>query len=628
MCDSTEFKELVEKSQQGDDDSLNRLAESARSGLYTYVFRLTMRDELTQDVVQETLLEMFKFLDKLECADRFWPWLRRIAINKIKHHYTREKQRKTVSLSEPDAESRHDAVPDGLTNLVSEELRQIVIDTMSLLKRRYREVLVMRCYEEMDYCQIAEELGCSEFSARVLFFRAKKSLAKQLSRRGLGKGALLTALLIFGKITAPTEAAAAEITIAAAAMQVGASAALVGATATKAVLVPLAAAGMIAVGSVVIEHTPQTAPIDATVSPVATSGQSPSNPSLLTAPANVQQCWYFFPGGESVMMRLLMPDPSSTQSYCLWLQNHLGNYYYDAARHTVHLRNCREWSPSLPVTRLPNDSRALTDFLDSTEGRRVRMDGATAVDSGDLVILTPQGKPDHSSVQVFRHPGLLHEEYFRFGWPADIRMVDERDEMHKRGWTWFTIDGQLAGAKVKGAGCLPFVYDSLKANPPWITLQIDNRFWICDGPDGTYTVDAASGVLTTYPEGTFLQGLARPWAGLHTMDVVRRDAAARRIPFTSRYTAGTNKGQVELRFDKGRVVYTIDMKTDVLDSIAMSFRGPGAAEQKGTLAFTCTGEIDSIRDELTAPKASRYVNARDAGGPLWLLKFAEGTLSR
>ena len=56
---------------------------------------------------------------------------------------------------------------------------------MSSLKPRYREILVMRCYEEMDYSEIANELGCTEFGARVLFFRAKRALAKALSKRGL-----------------------------------------------------------------------------------------------------------------------------------------------------------------------------------------------------------------------------------------------------------------------------------------------------------------------------------------------------------------------------------------------------------------------------------------------------------
>ncbi|MBE0536565.1 MAG: RNA polymerase sigma factor [Phycisphaerae bacterium] len=632
MCSSTDYRELVEKSQQGDDESLNRLAEAARLRLHTYVFRLTMREELTQDVVQESLLEMFKFLDKLESADRFWPWIRRIALNKVRHHYSREKQRRTMSLSESGMEEVDATVPDGLANLVTTELREIVTETMSHLKGRYREVLVMRCYEEMDYGEIGQELGCSEFSARVLFFRAKKSLAKQLSRRGLGKGALLTALVIFGKITASSEAAAAEVTVTAAAMHVGTAAVLVGTAGSKAVLVSLAAASVVTVGSVVMGPPQETSPPSASgvrIEAGAETGAG-SQPSMFAAARNVQQCWYFFPdgGGRSVMMRQLMPDPASRQSYCLWLQNHVGNYYYDADRRTVHVNNYRMWSKSLAVTRLPSDGAELTAFLDEMEGRKVRMEGVSQVDRGALVIVTPEGREDRSSTQVFRHPSLLYEEYFQYGWPADIRMVDGRDEMHRRGWTWFSVSGDIAGRKVAGAGRLPFVYGSSEANPSWMSLQLDGRLLVCDGPEGTYAYDSATGVLTTYAEGSFLSGLARPWMGLHAVDTIRRDAAEQRICFETRYTQGRDKAEVTLLFANGKAVYTIDMRADVIESIALVFRDRGGAEQRGILNFTYTDTIDDVKDELIAPRASRYVSARGFDGPLWLLKFAEGTLSR
>jgi len=74
---------------------------------------------------------------------------------------------------------------DKETDRISGDLKRIVIDAMSELKPRHREVLVMRCYEEMEYDVIAEELGCSQFAARVLFFRARNKLHKLLAKKGL-----------------------------------------------------------------------------------------------------------------------------------------------------------------------------------------------------------------------------------------------------------------------------------------------------------------------------------------------------------------------------------------------------------------------------------------------------------
>ena len=92
--------ELVARAQQGDKESLNRLAEMGRERLRVYVYRLTQKDDLTQEIVQESLLEMCKVLGKLQKTDRFWPWLYGIATNKLHRHYRTEKAMRHAAASE------------------------------------------------------------------------------------------------------------------------------------------------------------------------------------------------------------------------------------------------------------------------------------------------------------------------------------------------------------------------------------------------------------------------------------------------------------------------------------------------------------------------------------------------
>ena len=94
----------------------------------------------------------------------------------------------------------------------------MIMLAMSKLKMRYREVLALRCYEQMNYSEIAELMNCTEFNARVTFCRGKKALQKQLSRSGFGKASLLGALILFGNMTSPSEAVAANISITSAAI--------------------------------------------------------------------------------------------------------------------------------------------------------------------------------------------------------------------------------------------------------------------------------------------------------------------------------------------------------------------------------------------------------------------------
>ncbi len=74
-----------------------------------------------------------------------------------------------------------------LKDIVSFELKEIVSGSLENLKPKYREILVMRCYEEMDFPQIAKELGKTELGVRILFFRAKRQFCKILEEKGLNK---------------------------------------------------------------------------------------------------------------------------------------------------------------------------------------------------------------------------------------------------------------------------------------------------------------------------------------------------------------------------------------------------------------------------------------------------------
>ncbi len=252
MIEREDYVELVEQAQRGDGESLNSLCQLGAENLRAYIYRLTLRDDLTEDIVQDSLLEMVKFLDQLESADRFWPWLRTIAVNKLYHQTKRQQLRKTVALPEAEYTGSGNEGEEGLKNLVYGEWKQIITEAMGRLKPSHRHVLILRCYEGLAYSAIAEEMDRSEFSVRMLFFRAKKSLAKQLSRRGIGKGSLLIALVLFGKMTAPSKAAAADISVTAATLKVGAAAALAGMAGSKSALVTMATVGLVAVGSVMV----------------------------------------------------------------------------------------------------------------------------------------------------------------------------------------------------------------------------------------------------------------------------------------------------------------------------------------------------------------------------------------
>ena len=618
MGNKGDYIDLVKQAQLGDEKSVNSLAELARERLRAYLYRLTLAEDLTQDILQESMLQMLKFLDKLQRPDRFWPWLFRIAGNNLRDHRNREQLRRRTPMSKPPDAGPADR-QQGLENLIGQDLKRVISAAMSALKPRHRKVLILRCYEDMTYSDISEVMECSEFAARRLFYRAKKALARQLSRRGLGKGSLLIVLVLFGKMTATSEAAAANISVTAATVKVGAAASLAAMATSKTAVVSLAAAGVIAAGTV------------ATTLGTDKADKGPKEPKTQTSfntprqtetGESMEQCWYFFPegAGKPVMMRLLKFDTSGGQSYCRCLQNQHANYHYD--KNIIYLRNSRMYNPDLSVQRLPTDSKDLSEFIAQVEGKPADVEYVSSRKKGLLVICKRSTAGDSRIWRIDRHVNVLEEEYFQLDWPESTRVIDDRGTMHRRGWTYFRIAGRIGGEQVVGVGRAPFVYATSRWHYPWLRLQVGNRLKTIDSGAEAFVCDESGKVVARYPGGSFFKGLGRPWEGLHTIDTIRRDAAEKQVWFETKRVPRGAQAEVLLSCEQTELTYTIDMEKDVVER--MTFSASNGSE--GELTFSYLQEVDRETDEFAAPKrggSSRW--HRDQPGMFWLVKLVDGS---
>jgi RNA polymerase sigma factor (sigma-70 family) len=615
MINHEKHAELIKKAQLGDKASLNRLAEAARVHLHEYVLRLTLQEDLTQDIVQESILEMFKVFDKLKKAESFRAWLDGIAFNKVRSHYGRRWRHKTISLTDMGREISTEDGRDALADMVNKELKQIVLKSMRELAPRHRAVLIMRCYRQMPYSEIAGLMNCSEFGAQSLFYRAKKALAKKLSRHGLGKGYLLPALVLFGKLTAATEATAANVFVTATTLKVGAAATLAAMVTGKTAIVSLITAGMIAGGSIAV--TQGTAK---TNNGLNTSGTRTFKNVQMQTEGSIgdEQCWYFFPEGTGgpVMKRLLKSNASGENSYCRYLQNQRANYYYE--NDTVYINNFRIYSPDLSVVRLPTDGEDLSRFISRVEGEPADMEYVSSKRKGLLVISKRSTELGNKIWRIDRHFNVLEEQYFQFDWPQSSRIVDNRDPMHKRGWTYFRITGRINGQKVSGSGRMPFIYASRQRAYPWLELQLGDGSKIVDTPTGACVFDGSGKLAASYEAGSFFEGLGRPWMGLHTIDTVRRDAAEKQIWFDTKNISGGSKTEIVLTTEQIKLVYTIDMETDVIEKIVF-ITDDG---NEGELEFSYLQNIDDIGNKFTEPKVASYRSLRqEPPGMLWFAKL-------
>jgi len=572
--------QLVQQAQLGDEECLNRLAEAVRVHLQSYVYRYTLADDLTDDIVQDSILKMFERLGELREADKFWPWLHKIALNKIRLDHRSKQRHKTVSAPHEIPDHYNKESQEAIVGMVYREMRDAVFAAMRELKPAHRTIINMRCYDQMPYSEIAKVMECSEFAAQKRFYRAKKTLKKKLARHGLGRGSLLMSLVLFGKLTAPSKAAATSISITSATVKVGTAASAAAIVAGKTAILSIITAGALTVGTIVATSGPEGG--GDPVKDTAESSYSYAAPQQTHAYNHSRECWYYYPSKatDAVMMRIKIGDSEGEPKYCRYLQNGWASYYYHKDENTVHIENHRPWQKDMSVWRLPTDSPELINFLTRMDGKEGWSGGVGTSRSNLLVVMEQPGKPSGDRFQVTHHSNVLGEDYFKFDWPSSAKLVDNRDAVHKRGWTYFTVTGRINDEKVEGKGRIPFVYAEIRRHRPWIRLDINGEIYV---------------------DKAFI-GLARPWTGLHTIDVIRRDAAKKQIPFETKVRSDERKAQVIMTTKSGKVIYTIDMPRDLVEQIVFT------GDRQGRLTFDYLQEVENKHDKFAEPRRTYRTN--------------------
>lgn len=176
--------ELICRAQTGDTESLAILADQVRRRVYAYIRRVTLQDDLAADLTQDTMVSVLRAIGELKEADRLWPWVFRIASNKISQHYRRESRRSTQVLPESTTckRSREKSVGDVLTELAQSETAAMTRNALAGMNERQRIVIRLRFYEGLSHSEIARLLDCSELATRTALWRAKCVLVHKLKR--------------------------------------------------------------------------------------------------------------------------------------------------------------------------------------------------------------------------------------------------------------------------------------------------------------------------------------------------------------------------------------------------------------------------------------------------------------
>ena len=169
---------LVRLAQEGDLDAFTSLYERHLPVVYKRV-RYSIPERDVEDVTQEVFITAMKSLRSFKGNAQFSTWLRVLVKRRIVDFYRRRDPNETeleVDISEADQ-----LMPETLAVPQSNLDDQIALKRgMQALAEDYREILLLRFAEGLQFNEIAQVRGQSLEAVKSLFRRAVEALRRQM----------------------------------------------------------------------------------------------------------------------------------------------------------------------------------------------------------------------------------------------------------------------------------------------------------------------------------------------------------------------------------------------------------------------------------------------------------------
>ena len=181
--------ECIRRILAGEKHLFHDLIRPCERSIYFLLLSLLKNETDVEDAAQETVIKVYRNLDKFRGDSQFRTWVLSIARNEGLGRLRKISSRREDSLDAETDEQTGDYTPAILTSwreipveaLEQKELGAILRSAIDGLPEIYRNVVLLRDIEEMDIRQTAAALDISETAVKVRLHRARALLQRNLA---------------------------------------------------------------------------------------------------------------------------------------------------------------------------------------------------------------------------------------------------------------------------------------------------------------------------------------------------------------------------------------------------------------------------------------------------------------
>lgn len=183
--DRSEEKKLLESVKSGNGDAFVKLVSPHRIRLMRKAASMVGNPDDAEDIVQDSLMTAYRAIRSFRGESGIYTWLYRIVVNKCRDFHRSKKN----SITDPVDTSSfliEDERIDVEKNLEHSTEAAYLIERINELDKKYREILIMRYFDDLSYQEISKVIGIQVGTVKSRLFKARELLKRAITQDGKG----------------------------------------------------------------------------------------------------------------------------------------------------------------------------------------------------------------------------------------------------------------------------------------------------------------------------------------------------------------------------------------------------------------------------------------------------------
>lgn len=185
-------KELIDAAINQDQDAITQLYQMTKDNVYFTIFSMEKKEDVVQDLLQDTYVKAFRSLSQLKEPAAFRSWIKRIAHNHTIDYLRKKKPALFTDMVSAESnevldfrDDRPDSYPE--TVIDQKETASLLKDILNSLSDEQRVAVSLHYYQQFSIKEIAEQLSVTENTIKSRLNYARRHIEKkvrELERQG------------------------------------------------------------------------------------------------------------------------------------------------------------------------------------------------------------------------------------------------------------------------------------------------------------------------------------------------------------------------------------------------------------------------------------------------------------